>query len=213
MKKKDNHLKDKTAFDSKTWYLGIGAIMLGVFVVNMFLITFLMHTKKPAIVAIRTEAYWFILHRKSNIEYLYRGDPGDASKSKLVRSFRVKTGIPGERPTPLPKLVGREYWLLVDESEQFDNPETAPYFMSLDIPVPSAEPYGPSPYLECGGKQCNWILPGSFGLHGTASDSSKLSNENPGSSGCIRHSDEDISYLYNLLDPKHEEIRYYIEDI
>ena len=68
------------------------------------------------------------------------------------------------------------------------------------------------PYTECNG-QCNWILPGAFGLHGVNGDLSRLSIENPGSSGCIRHSDEDITYLYNNLDPQKEEIRYYIEDI
>lgn len=158
------------------------------------------------------EQYWFVLHRKSNKEYFYKGVPGDAKKSTLLKTFTVKTGVPGEKPTPLPQLVGREYWRIVDEMESFDNPETAPYFLVLDVPIPEEEPYGPEPYLECDG-QCNWELPGYFGLHGIASDESKLAAENPGSSGCIRHTDKDITYLYNLLDPKKEEIRYYIFDI
>lgn len=195
----------------RKWYLGIGVIILAVFLINVSLISFLsQHTKQP-VVQKPQESYWFMLYRKSNRELFYRGVPGNANQSKLIKTFTVKTGIPGERPTPLPQLVGREYWVLTEKLEQFDNPETAPYFLTLNIPVPSVEPYGPEPYTECNG-QCNWMLPGAFGLHGTASDSSKLAAENPGSSGCIRHRDEDIAYLYNLLDPKREEIRYYVED-
>lgn len=159
-----------------------------------------------------TESYWFLLHRKSNIEYLYSGMPGEREKSRLIKTFTVKAGIPGERPTPLPKLLGREYWLITGKAETQDNPETAPYFLILDIPYSEEYPYGPTPYLECG-KQCDWILPGSFGLHGINGDESRLALDNPGSSGCIRHKDEDITYLYNLLDPEREKIRYYIEDI
>ena len=158
-------------------------------------------------------SYWFLLHRKSNVEYLYLGKPGDIQDSELIRKFDVKTGIPGERPTPLPELVGREYWVLTDKMESFNNPETAPYFLILDVPTPSEAPFGPSPYLECDGKQCNWELPGYFGLHGIAGNPEKLSSEDPGSSGCIRHRDEDITYLYDLLDPKSGEIRYYVKDI
>jgi L,D-transpeptidase catalytic domain len=157
--------------------------------------------------------YWFMLHRKSNKEYLYRGLPGDVGKSKLVRVFKVKTGIPGERPTPLPKLTGKKYWLIIDKQEEKDNPETAPYFLTLDVPFFDEEPYGPNPYFECGGEQCNWGLPGAFGLHGVNGDESRLSNDNPGSSGCIRHKDEDITYLYNLIDPEKYKVRYYVEDI
>ena len=160
---------------------------------------------------VETPRHWMILHRKSNIEELLHGIPGDRTNSRLVRMFTVKTGIPGERPTPLPSLVGREYWIITDKQEQFDNLETAPYFLTIDVPGIEEEPYGPVPYMECDG-QCNWILPGAFGLHGTASDSSKLAAENPGSSGCVRHRDEDISYLYNLIDPVNEEVRYYVED-
>ena len=156
--------------------------------------------------------YWFILHRKSNIEYLYQGKLGSIKGSKMIKKFTVKTGIPGERPTPLPRLVGKEYWLITDKSESKDNPETAPYFLTLNIPAPTDMPFGPEPYLECGGGQCQWELPGECGLHGVNGDESRLSAENPGSSGCIRHTDSDITYLYSLLNPETEEIRYYIED-
>lgn len=76
------------------------------------------------------------------------------------------------------------------------------------------EPLGPEWRDPTTGEkiQCKGILPGTFGLHGIASDASRLSPENPGSSGCIRHRDEDIIYLYQLLDPKKEEIRHYIEE-
>lgn len=157
----------------------------------------------------KEEQYWFELQRSDNIENLYKGVPGDKSQSQHVRSFNVKTGIPGERPTPLPKLVGRDYWLITDKQPQPDNPETAPYFLTLDVPAPDQEPYGPVPYEECNG-QCSWVLPGAFGLHGTGGNPDKLSDFDPGSSGCVRHSDEEITYLYNLLDPTNEEIRYYV---
>lgn len=153
-----------------------------------------------------------MLHRKSNQEFLYQDEPGDIDKSQRRRSFKVKTGISGERPTPLPQLLGREYWIITDKIESLDNPETSPYFLTLNIPVSEEEPFGPTPYLECNG-QCNWILPGAFGLHGSGGNPEKLSTQDPGSSGCIRHSDEDITYLYNTLNPKTEEIRYFIIDI
>ena len=156
--------------------------------------------------------YWFELHRKSQIEFLYYGEPNNKEESKLVKTFIVKTGIAGERPTPLPQLVGREYWKVIKKEAVIDNPETAPYFLTLDVPAPSIPPYGPEPYTECNG-QCDWITFGEFGLHGVNGDMSRLSPENPGSSGCIRHSDEDITYLYNLLKPDTEEIRYYILDV
>lgn len=84
--------------------------------------------------------------------------------------------------------------------------------MSLDIPISEEAPFGPRPYLECDG-QCNWELPGKFGLHGVGGDNRRLSMDDPGSSGCVRHKDEDIRYLYNLLDPGKSEIRYYVEDV
>lgn len=158
------------------------------------------------------ESYWMLLHRKSNIEYLYKGTPGEKEKSKLIRTFQVKPGAPGEKPTPLPQLLGREYWLITGKVETKDQPETAPYFLILDIPYSEEFPYGPTPYLECDG-QCDWVLPGSFGLHGINGDPARLAAENPGSSGCVRHKDEDITYLYNLFDPEKEKIRYYIEDV
>ena len=154
-------------------------------------------------------SYWLLLHRKSNVEFLYSGLPGQKDKSKLVKTFQVKSGIPGQSPTPLPKLLGREYWVITQKEESKDNPETAPYFLTLDIPVTDDYPFGPTPYNECNG-QCDWILPGYFGLHGVNGDEGKLSNENPGSSGCIRHKDQDIIYLYNLIEPEKNEIRYYI---
>ncbi|MDP2638510.1 MAG: L,D-transpeptidase [Candidatus Levybacteria bacterium] len=163
-------------------------------------------------------SYWFLLHRKSNMEYLYMGPGGDVKNSELLRTFKVKTGIPGERPTPLPQILGKKYWLIIQKHVEKDNPETAPYFITLNIPVGEEEPFGPQPYIECldyfTGEmvQCNWTVPGAFGLHGTGGNPNKLSNEDPGSSGCIRHRDEDITYLYNLLDPSTQEIRYYIED-
>ncbi len=158
------------------------------------------------------KSHWLVLHRKSNKEYLYLGVPGEKQNSELVKIFMVKTGIPGERPTPLPKLLGREYWKITGKVEIKDDPETAPYFLILDIPYSEDYPYGPTPYLECNG-QCDWILPGSFGLHGINGDSSRLAAENSGSSGCVRHTDKDITYLYNLLNPQKEEIRYYIDDV
>lgn len=154
--------------------------------------------------------YWFLLDRGNNREYFYQGVPGEKEKSTLLKTFVVKTGIPGERPTPLPQLVGRKYWLLI-KKEPTENPETAPYFLTLDVPAPTEAPFGPEPYQECNGEQCNWELPGEFGLHGVNGDESRLSESNPGSSGCIRHTDEDITYLYNLLDPAQQEIRYYIK--
>ena len=158
------------------------------------------------------KSYWLVLQRKSNKELLYFGVLGNVNNSKLMRTFQVKTGIPGSSPTPLSRLLGREYWLLVKKESSADNPETAPYFLQLDIPATGEWPYGPVPYEECNG-QCDWILPGYFGLHGVNGNLAKLSQKDPGSSGCIRHKDEDITYLFNLLNPEKEEIRYYIEDI
>ena len=82
----------------------------------------------------------------------------------------------------------------------------------IDIQETEDWPYGPVPYEECNG-QCDWVLPGYFGLHGINGNLSKISEADLGSSGCVRHRDEDITYLFNLLNPEKEEIRYYIEDI
>jgi hypothetical protein len=186
-------------------------VMLGVIGMNL-----LKQEKQVLSSEIEKQAYWFLLKRKSNIELLYKGVPGDEAQSLLVKTFVVKTGIPGEKPTPLPRLLGREYWVIIAK-EVSDNPETAPYFLTLNVPV-EEDWFGPSPYLECkdpetgNAVQCFWELPGYFGLHGINADESKISKENPGSSGCIRHRDEDITYLYNLIDPTKEEVRYYIED-
>jgi hypothetical protein len=161
---------------------------------------------------IKQASYWLLLHRKSNKELLYQGVPGTIARSILIKTFEVKTGQPGKRPTPLPQLMGRDYWMITKKFETSDNPEIAPYFLALDIPYSEEYPFGPEPYEECNG-QCNWELPGSFGLHGVNNDETRLSEDNIGSSGCVRHQDKDITYLYNLLNPETAEIRYYIEDI
>lgn len=163
------------------------------------------------------EKYWFILHRKSGEEILYLGAPGDINNSKIVRKFQVKTGASWS-PTPLPNLVGREYWKIIKKESSKDNPDTSPYFLTLDVPADENWPYGPVPYTECkdlngNNIQCDWVQMGYFGLHGVGGNNEKLSKDDYGSSGCIRHRDEDITYLYNLLDPEKEEIRYYIKNI
>lgn len=161
-------------------------------------------------------SHWLVLNREMGKEYVYYGIPGEKEKSKLIKEFDVKTGASWS-PTPLPELLGKDYWLIVDKASSAENPETAPYFLQLDVPVEDEWPYGPVPYTECkdiySGEpiQCDWVLPGYFGLHGINGNSEKLSDEDFGSSGCIRHSDEDITFLFNLLDPKNEEVRYYIE--
>jgi len=162
------------------------------------------------------ESYWLSLDRNLGKEYLYLGIAGSTESSKLIREFIVKTGASWS-PTPLPELVDREYWRVV-KKEPSDNPETSPYFLQLDVPVTEDWPYGPVPYTECKDVntgesiQCDWVLPGYFGLHGVGGDETKLSEEDQGSSGCVRHTDEDITYLYNLLDPGNEEIRYYVTE-
>ncbi len=161
---------------------------------------------------IEKNVYWMELHRKSEREYVYKGVPGDVKNSNLVRMMSVKVGESGKRPTPLPQLSGKKYWRIIDKLSSHDNPETAPYFLTLDIPSSDEWPYGPMPYEECSG-QCDWETMGYFGLHGVNGDLSRLSAENPGSSGCVRHRDDDITFLYKLLDPAHEEVRYYIQDI
>ncbi|MCL5432729.1 MAG: L,D-transpeptidase [Patescibacteria group bacterium] len=186
----------------KKMFFVLGTVVIIITSINFF--------KTPALE--EKQSYWLLLHRRSNIEFLYLGLPGQKDKSQLIKTFKVKTGIPGEKPTPLPGLLGREYWIITAKSKVQDNPETAPYFLTLDIPVSEDEPFGPTPYLECKG-QCNWGTPGNFGLHGVNGNFNKLSEQDLGSSGCIRHYDSDISYLYNLLDPKKEKTKYYIEDL
>lgn len=158
------------------------------------------------------ESYFLVLHRKSNTEYLYKGIAGDTNNSRLLKVFQVKSGIRGVSPTPLHDLMNREYWVITKKEPSFEDPETAPYFLTLDVPTTDEWPYGPVPYAECNG-QCDWVIPGYFGLHGVNGDETRLSSENPGSFGCIRHSDSDITYLYNILTPENQEIRYYIRDI
>ncbi len=155
--------------------------------------------------------YWFLLKRASNVEHLYQGVPGNINRSRLIKTFFVKTGIAQKRPTPLPQLVGREYWNIV-KKEFAHNPQTGPYFLTLDVPASGDWPYGPVPYEECDG-QCDWVTPGYFGLHGVGDDITRLTQHDPGSSGCIRHSNEDIAYLYQLLSPEKNPIRYYVRDI
>lgn len=186
---------------------------LSLFVISLSLgsLSFFRKKSEPQVLSAETsQQYWFVLHRASNKEFLYLGEPGNIDRSELVKEFTVKTGVPGERPTPLPQLVGREYWILTGKRPT-ENPESAPYFLTLDVPYTLEPPYGPEPYLECDG-QCDWVTPGDFGLHGINGNLEKLSEENPGSSGCIRHTDEDITFLYNLLDPEQQEIRYYVEE-
>lgn len=198
----------------------IFSLLILVFLLGVFLYKENNRSKSLEVLSSTTKpSYWLLLHRKSNMEFLYSGIPGEKDKSILIITFIVKTGIPGQSPTPLPKLLGREFWLITKKESSEENPETAPYFLTLDVPVSDIEPFGPTPYDECNGpassrgEQCNWQIPGYFGLHGVNGYEEKLSNEDPGSSGCIRHQDEDIIYLYNLLDPRKEEIRYYIEDV
>lgn len=193
----------------KKWSVWILLLVTACLSLGAYLFINLKDTERVTISEKRT--HWFVLHRKSNVEYFYYGVAGDKEKSELLKTFKVKTGIPGERPTPLPQLVGREYWVLIKKESSEENPETAPYFLTLNVPGIEEEPFGPSPYNECNG-QCNWVLPGAFGLHGVNGDETRLSKENPGSSGCIRHTDKDITYLFNTLNPQKEEIRYYIED-
>lgn len=188
--------------------LGLALLFAGI----LFYLQFFIQPQQSVKPGKMRNEYWFMLYRQSQKEELYQGTPGSKSQSILIKTFQVKTGRPGERPTPLPQLAGRKYWLLTEKREEKENPETAPYFLTLDVPGIEEAPFGPVPYTECGGEQCDWILPGAFGLHGTAGHPEKLSEDDPGSSGCIRHRDEDITYLYNLLDPENNEIRYYIED-
>lgn len=170
-------------------------------------------TPKPTVLSAYTQpSYWMLLHRKSNTEFLYYGVPGEVESSAVIKKFQVKTGAVGKRPTPLPSLLGREYWNIIAKVDASENLETAPYFLTLDVPVSEEEPFGPTPYLECKG-QCNWELPGYFGLHGINGDAGRLSPENEGSSGCIRHTDKDITYLFHLFNPEEEKIRYYIKDV
>lgn len=156
--------------------------------------------------------YWFILHRRSKKEDLYQGTPGDVASSKLIRTFTVNVGRFQDDPTPLPQKLGRDYWLITSKRASSNTNLLGPYFLSLDIPY-LGEFQGPQPYLECGengDEQCFWTTPGDFGLHGVGNTPSRLTDN--GSSGCIRHSNEDITYLNSIINPSNSAIRYYIED-
>ena len=189
--------------------------ILIILIISAFFLLELVSYQKPTtnsnISQISKKLYWFQLSRKSNIEYFYYGNPGDPKNSTLIDKFKVKSGIPNQSPTPLPVLLGKDYWLITNKEDSSDNPDTAPFFLRLNIPAGEEWPYGPMPYEECNG-QCDWQLPGYFGLHGVGGNPEKLGDEELGSSGCVRHSDTDITYLYNILDPQNEEIRYYIID-
>ncbi len=192
-------------------FLAIAIVLSSILTVVIFPISRSKIDGQDKVKGVETELnYWFLLLRKSEKEFLYHGEPGNELKSTVVSSFKVKTGVPGKRPTPLPQLLGRGYWVIVDSWET-DNPETAPYFIQLNVPVSEDFPFGPTPYLECDG-QCNWEIPGAFGLHGVGGEDNRLSPENEGSSGCIRHSDRDITYLYSILKEK-KDVRYYIKDL
>lgn len=156
-------------------------------------------------------SYWFRLNRRENIETLNYGPNNLPQLSLMVWFFRVKTGVPGQKPTPLPQKTGRPFWLVIDKYQTRDNPETAPFFLVLDVPGTETSPFGPRPYRECAG-QCNWKIPGYFGLHGVAGVESRLTIPEPGSSGCVRHRDFDISFLYHVLDPRRNPIPYFIPE-
>src|SRR5690606_19080816 len=105
-----------TPRQKRIWIIGIAGIILAVITFNFLLFTYFTAKNKvdPPLIEKSPASYWFLLHRKSQKEYFYRGIPGDPQKSTLIKTFTVKTGIPGERPTPLPKLLGREYWVIID---------------------------------------------------------------------------------------------------
>ena len=101
-------------------------LLLLLFFVGICFFFFYRSTSSPVLES--ASDYWFVLHRKSQKEFLYKGIPGKLEKSKRIKTFTVKNGRSGERPTPLPQLVGREYWVLTKKASS-DNPETAPYFL------------------------------------------------------------------------------------
>ena len=139
----------------------VATIFLAIFVTSFFFVRQKKTDRQETFEGLAKSSYWFLLKRKSNIEHLYFGQAGKADKSRLIKTFQVKSGVSNESPTPLPQKLGRHYWRLIEKLDAKDNTETAPYFLTLDIPVSEEEPYGPSPYLECNG-QCNWTLPRYF---------------------------------------------------
>lgn len=210
--KKPNPKLDKFRFfDGKFLPLVTSLVLISIFFFIAFISSYFTTGKNSKYQNEAKEQYWFVLYRASNLEQLFKGVPGDTENSRLIRTFKVKSGIPGERPTPLPQLLGREYWTITKKFETSDNPETAPYFLQFDVPGYEVPPYGPVPYEECNG-QCNWELEGPFGMHGVDGDPTRLDMQNPGSSGCVRHLDADITYLYNIINPE-DKVRYYIQDI
>jgi hypothetical protein len=58
--------------------------------------------------------------------------------------------------------MGMHIWKITAKTAVFDNPETAPTFLTLDVSAPSVASYDPEPYLECNG-QCDWVTFGEFG--------------------------------------------------
>lgn len=174
-----------------------------------------------------TDAYWFLLERKSKKETLYQGKPGDRTNSRIIRSFQINPGWPGQTPTPISTKLGIPYWIITTyktNTADEQKSKLGPYFLSLNIPYNdpgnncpingvNKNCQGPTPYLECpdrANNQCYWPVPGEFGLHGVGNSISRLTDE--GSNGCIRHSNDDITYLYNLLSKYNREIRYYTVD-
>ena len=164
------------------------------------------------------EGYWFLLHRsraggKQPSEELYKGAYGDKSQSKLIRTSVVNPGVAGKSPTPLPSLAGVSYWTVTAKriNPEGDPKNTlGPYFLAFDVPY-SNQFNGPLNYKECGtdgATQCFWPEPGEFGLHGVGNVPSRLTDL--GSSGCVRHSNDAITEIYNILKNEKEEIRYYI---
>lgn len=177
--------------------------------------------------------YWFLMNRIGKYEILYKGEPGVISKSKVVKVSRVNPGSPGKEPTPLPQKVGsQKYWLTTAGLITY-RPENedayykfGPYFIPLNVPTSYRDPvcaneakakgevtedcYGPK-YEECGAsgaEQCNWLTAGQFAIHGN----NRLDEE--GSAGCVRHMNDDISEIYNLLKAENKLVgtRYYVID-
>ncbi len=158
--------------------------------------------------------YWFLLNRQKRYEILYKGTPEKITQSQVVKISTINPGSPGDEPTPIPQKLGKKFWSLTGEvrlhpqdSDPTGYEKFGPYFIVLDVPFknqpdPSCnnngttDCYGPVPYKECGpslDQQCNWHTPGEFAIHGN----DKL--DPPGSAGCVRHSNTDITEIYDTL--------------
>ncbi|MDO8487149.1 MAG: M23 family metallopeptidase [Candidatus Curtissbacteria bacterium] len=186
------------------------------------------------------------LNKKEYLYQGVPGDKGKSQlvKTFAVNPMKVNPGIPGGiedtiikpgepgylqrwgHPTPLPQKVGREYWTFTGVNPN-DPGIPGGKFLILDVPPSGTgctnpdpnnkECGGPVPYIECGpnrDEQCNWGgKSGQFGLHGVDATHTL---EDTGSQGCVRHSTEDMDFLWNLLHdeiPKNRgQIRYYIQD-